>query len=218
MLEIGDILLNGNKTSLQVNLYDALVRLHDPFGHVRMAPTEFKKKLRSKKSKNLVWNKRIMSLKFGKVKNINVEVMQVIPIRTEDNKILRVTTGKCFSFGVKQDKKFKTTSMSLKLDDESVAGLQNIIRQCEQHLGKSLSKKVFYKDNTVYPKFKAATKLYEGVDEVDPSKYEDRCCDVKAVLEIGGILINDDKTSLQLKWYEALVKEPEHVRLVPMEF
>ena len=77
---------------------------------------------------------------------------------------------------------------------------------------------MFYKDNTVYPKFKAATKLYEGVDEVDPSKYEDRCCDVKAVLEIGGILINDDKTSLQLKWYEALVKEPEHVRLVPMEF
>ena len=77
---------------------------------------------------------------------------------------------------------------------------------------------MFYKDNTVYPKFKGATKLYEGADEVDPSKYEDRCCDVKAVLEIGGILRNGDKTSLQMKSYEALVKEPEHVGLVPMAF
>ena len=126
-----------------------------------------------------------------------------------------------FSFCVKHEKKFKTKSMSLKLDsDGSVASLQSIIEQCETHLGKPLSKKVFYKDNTIYPKFKTDTKLYEGADEVDASKYEGQMCDVKAVLEIGGILLNGDKTSLQVKLYEALVREPvhDHVPLVDTEF
>ena len=89
--------------------------------------------------------------------------------------------------------------MSLKLDDVTTVSLQNIISECEDHLGKPLSKRVFYKDNTVYLKFKAATKLFEGADEIDPAEYEDRCCDVKVVLEIGVILLNGDKTSLQLK-------------------
>ena len=37
-------------------------------------------------------------------------------------------------------------------------------------------------------------------------------------MEIGGILLNGDKTSLQMKVYEALVKEHvrKHVRLVDM--
>ena len=60
-----------------------------------------------------------MSLKFGEVKDINVGGMQIVPIRTEDDKPFYVTTGKCFSFGVKHEKKFKAASMSLKLDDES---------------------------------------------------------------------------------------------------
>ena len=51
--------------------------------------------------------------------------------------------------------------MSLKLDDATTTSLQNIIGECEAHLGKPLSKRVFYKDNTVYPKFKATTKLHE---------------------------------------------------------
>ena len=38
--------------------------------------------------------------------------MQIILIRTEDDKPLYVTTEKCFSFGVKHEKKFKTTSIS----------------------------------------------------------------------------------------------------------
>lgn len=55
---------------------------------------------------------------------------------------------------------------------------------------------------------------------MDASKYENRACDVKAVLEIGGILLNGDKTSLQLKVYEALVREHEyeHVRLISTEW
>ena len=96
----------------------------------------------------------------------------MIPIKTDDDKSVFLKTGKCFSFGVKKDKRFKTTSMSLKLDDVSTAILKNIIDQCERHLGSPLSKKVLYNDNTVYPKFKATTKLYEGViNEVDASKY-----------------------------------------------
>ena len=144
----------------------------------------------------------------------------MIPIKTNDDKPVFLKTEKCFSFGVKKDERFKTTLMSLKLDDTSTVSLQNIIDQCEPHLGASLSKKVFYKDNTIYPKFKATTKLYEGVDEVEYSKYEDKCCNFKAVLEIGGILLNGDKTSLQVKVYEALVKEHvrEHVRLVDTEW
>ena len=159
-------------------------------------------------------------MKFGEVKNIDVGSMKIIPVPTEDDKPLYVTTGKCFSFGVKQEKKFKTTSMLLKLDDATTASLQGILGQCELHLGAPLTKKVFYKDNTVHPKFKPHTKLYEGANEVEASKYENRTCDVKAVLEVRGILLNGEKTSLQLKVYKALVKEHEyeHVRLIPTEW
>ena len=154
------------------------------------------------------------------MKSLNVGGMEMIPIKTNNDKKVFVKTDKCFSFGVKKDKRFKTTSMSLKLDNATTASLRYIIDQCEDHLGKPLTKRVFYKDNTVYPKFKATTKLYKGADKIDPSKYEDRCCDVKAVLEIGSILLNSDKTSLQLEVYEALVKEHvrEHVRVVDTEW
>ena len=65
---------------------------------------------------------------------------------------------------------------------------------------------------------KPFVKFYEVGGEVDVSDYEDRCCDVKAVLEVTGILFNGDKIGLQVKVYEALVKESvrEHVRLVDM--
>ena len=130
-----------------------------------------------------------MSLKFGEVKDINVGGMQIVPIRTEDDKPFYVTTG-------------KTASMSLKLDDGSASRLQDFLDQCEEHMGAPLTKRVFYKDITIYPKFKMTTKLYEGTEEVDVSKYEDWAYDVKAVLEIGGILLNGDKTSLEVKLYE----------------
>ena len=161
-----------------------------------------------------------MSFKFREAKSINVGVMRIVTIRTEEDKPFYVTMGKFFSFGVKYEDKFNTTSMSLKLDDATIVSLQGIIDQCETHLGKRLSKKVFYKDNTIYPKFKADTKLYEGADEVEPSKCEGQMCDVKAILEIGGILLNGKKTSLQLKVYEALVREHvrEHIRLIGTEF
>ena len=164
-----------------------------------------------------------MSVKFEAVKELNINNMKLIPIRTNDDKQVFVKTEKCFSFGVKKDKKFKTISMSLILNENSVETLKNIVKQCEDHLGRPLTKKVFYGNDekvTIYPKLKPSTKFYETEGEIDVSKYEDKLCDVKAVLEIGGILLNGDNASLQLKIYEALVKEHvrEHVRLVDMKW
>ena len=162
-----------------------------------------------------------MSLKFETVKPLNVGGLKMISIKTNEGERLFVKTGKCFSFGVKKDERFKTASMSLVLDLESVKRLEDIIAQCEEHSVSPLSKKVLYQKEektTIYPKFKDNTKLYETEGEINPVKYEDKRCDVKAVLEIGGILLNGDQTSLQMKVYEALVKEHvyEHVRLKDM--
>ena len=164
-----------------------------------------------------------MSVKFETVKSLNVGGMKLIPLKTNEDKQIFVKTDKCFSFGVTKDKKFKTISMSLVLDENSTKVLKDIVDQCEDHLGRSLTKKVFYGKGdkiTIYPKLKASTKFYETDGEVDVGKYEDKLCDVKAVLEIGGILLNGDNASLQLKVYEALVKEHvrEHVRLVDMKW
>ena len=74
-----------------------------------------------------------MSLKFEVVKSLNVGGMEMIPIKTNDDEKIFVKTGKYFSFGVKKDKRFKTTPMSLKLDDATTASLQNIIDQCEAY-------------------------------------------------------------------------------------
>ena len=162
-----------------------------------------------------------MSIKFETVKPLDVGGMKMVPIKTDEDKQLFVKTDKCFSFGVKKDKKFKTISMSLVLDQESSKTLKDIVKQCEDHLGHPLTKRVFYGDDskvTIYPKLKPSAKFYEVDGEIDVSKHEEKACDVKAVLEIGGILLNGDNTSLQLKVYEELVKEHvrEHVRLVDM--
>ena len=104
-----------------------------------------------------------MSLKFESVKPLNVGGMEMIPVKTEDGKRVFVKTGKCFSFGVKKDKKFKNSiSMSLVLDTESVKTLEGIVARCEEHLGRPLSKKIFYRKDdkvTVYPKLKDNTKF-----------------------------------------------------------
>ena len=161
-----------------------------------------------------------MSVQFKAEKSLNIAGMKMIPIKTTDDEQVFVKTGKCFSFGVKKDKKFKTVSMSLVLDEESLKTLKNIMKECEDHLGCPLTKKLFYgnDENTIYPKSKPSVKFYETDGEVDVFKYEDKMCDVKAVLEVGGILLNGDNVSLQVKVYEALVKEHvrEHVRLVDM--
>ena len=161
-----------------------------------------------------------MSIQFKAEKSLNVSGMKMIPIKTDDDEQVFLKTNKCFSFGVKKDKKFETVSMSLVLDEESLKTLKNIVEQCEDHLGRSLTKRLFYGEygNTIYPKLKRYVKFYEDDDEINPLKYEEKICDVKAVLEVGGILLNGDNVSLQVKVYEAMVKDHvrEHVRLVDM--
>ena len=161
-----------------------------------------------------------MSIQFKAEKSLNVAGMKMVPIKTTDDESVFVKTNKCFSFGVKKDKKFETVSMSLVLDDESLKTLKNIVKECEAHLGRPLTKKLFYGDygNMIYPKLKPYVKFYDTEGEIDVFKYEEKICDVKAVLEVGGILLNGDNVSLQVKVYEALVKDHvrEHVRLVDM--
>ena len=165
-----------------------------------------------------------MSLQFKDEKSLSVAGMKMIPIKTADDKQVFVKTGECFSFGVKKDKRFRdVVSMSLVLDDETVKTLKNIVEQCENHLGRPLTKRLFYGDggNTIYPKLKPYVKFYESnFGEIDVFKYANKICDVKAVLEVGGILLNGDNVSLQVKVYEALVKEHvrKHVRLVDMSW
>ena len=112
-----------------------------------------------------------MSIQFKAKKLLNVAGMKMIPIKTNDDEPVFVKTEKCFSFGVKKDKKFKTVSMSLVLDDETLKTLKNI-GQCESHLGRPLTKKVFYSndENTIYPKLKPSVKFYEADGEIDVSK------------------------------------------------
>ena len=162
-----------------------------------------------------------MSIHFKTEKLLNVAGMKMIPIKTNEDKQVFVKTEKCFSFGVKKGKKFKTVSMPLVLDEETTKALKDIVDQCESFLHRPLTKRLFYgnDENTIYPKLKPFAKFYEiDFGEIDVSKYEDKICDVKAVLEIGGILLNGDNVSLQITVYEALVKEHvrEHVTLVDM--
>ena len=162
-----------------------------------------------------------MSIQFKAEKLLNVSGMKMIPIKTTDDEQVFVKTNNCFSFGVKKDNKFETVSMSLVLDEESLKTLKNIVEQCEDHLGRPLTKKLFYGEygNMIYPKLKPYVKFYESdFGEIDVFKYEEKICDVKAVLEVGGILLNGENVTLQVKVYEALVKEHvrKHVRLVDM--
>ena len=161
-----------------------------------------------------------MSIQFKAEKSLNVAGMKMVPIKTTDDEPVFVKTNKCFSFGVKKDKKFETVSMSLVLDDESLKTLENIVKECGAHLGRPLTKKLFYGDygNMIYPKLERFVKSYDADGEIDVFKYEEKICDVKAVLEVGGILLNGDNVSLQVKVYEALVKDHvrEHVKLVDM--
>ena len=167
-----------------------------------------------------------MSLKFSEPKSINIGNLKKIAIKTEDGKPVYVRTEKCHSFGVKKDKKFKTTSMSSFWTKIPLRKSKTSSINAKSIWVKLFRRKFFiawtiYGSVIVYPKFKDQTKLYGAEEgEIDPSKYDGKNCEVKAVLEIGGVILNDDKLNLQFKLYEALVHEKvyEHVRLVDMEW
>ena len=135
------------------------------------------------------------NLKFSEPASINIGDMKKVTIRKEDGKPLVIPTGKCFSYGVKKDAKYKTTSTSLVLDDVTIRAFEEICPQCEKHLGKPLSKTLYRRDDgtiTIYAKLKMAkgeilSKFYKDKEEIDPMTYEGEHCEVKAALAIEGV-------------------------------
>ena len=170
----------------------------------------------------------LSELLLSEPKDIGIAGVRKVEIRRKDGKSLFVPTGKCFSYGVKKDLKYGTVSMSLVLDDGVVKALEDVISQCEEHLGKTLSN-VLYRRNdgttTVYAKLRMAkgkvlSKFYEDGKEIDPLDYEGKHCVVKAVLAIEGVILSEGRTNLQVKVYEAMVRKKiyEHVRLLDLEW
>ena len=168
------------------------------------------------------------NLKFSEPASINIGGLKKVTIRKEEGKPLVVPTGKCFSYGVKKDAKYKTTSMSLVLDDVTVRAFEEICSQCGKHLGSPLSKLLYRRDDgtvTVYAELKMAkgeifSKFYKDKDEIDHMAYEGKHCEVKAALAIEGIILSEKKASLQVKIHEAMVWEKvyEHVGLLDLEW
>ena len=175
-----------------------------------------------------------LNLNFSESKPINlvnVENMRKITVKTSDTEghknPVRIITKRCDSFGVKSDVKYNTKSISIILDEDSVEQLKEIILKCEEHLKTNLSKILYERDDgttTIYPKIRDWSIFYgEDNMEIDPMKYFRKSCEVKAVLEIEGIILKEDtegcKASLQVKIYEAKVykKVYKHVRILDME-
>ena len=164
---------------------------------------------------------------FSKPATTNIDRLRMIDIRQGGKKLI-IPTGKCFSFGVRKDVKIGTMSVIIVLDETTVGVIEKVISKAEQHLGKSLSKALYRKEDgtaTIYAKLeksksKILTKFYQGGKEVDPMIYEGEHCEVKAALLISGISIREEKVNLQVKVYEAVVKEKEYkrVRLLDMKW
>ena len=68
-----------------------------------------------------------MNLKFSEPKNLNVNGMKKIFIKTTDENPVRIITKTCYSFGVKRDERYDSKSMSIVLDDDSVEKFKKII-------------------------------------------------------------------------------------------
>ena len=166
-------------------------------------------------------------MKFGDPKPLKNMDVKKISVETEDGNPVRIVTKKCESFGVKKSEKFGTKSMSIILDEDSKNEFENIIENCEDHLKMNLSKILYERNDgsvTLYPKirdfeeFRSVFYDEKGV-EIDLMKFEGKRCELKAVLEIEGILVKeeeDSSASLQVKIYEAMLKEKvyEHERVL----
>ena len=97
------------------------------------------------------------NLKLSEPASINIGGLKKVTIRKKDGKPLVIPTGKCFSYGVKKDSKYKSVSMSFVLDDVTIRAFEEICSQCEKHLGSPLSKFLYHRDDgtdTVYAKLK----------------------------------------------------------------
>ena len=98
-------------------------------------------------------------LRFSKPAFIGIEGVKKINIQTEGGKPLVISAEKCFSYGLRKDEMFNSTAKSLVLDNVTTGIIEAIIAQCEEHLGKPLSKTLYRRDDgsaTIYPKLDAS--------------------------------------------------------------
>ena len=75
------------------------------------------------------------NLKLSEPASINIGGLKKVTIRKEDGKPLVIPTGKCFSYGVKKDSKYKSVSMSLVLDDVTVRAFEEICSSAKSTSG-----------------------------------------------------------------------------------
>ena len=170
-----------------------------------------------------------MLLKFSEVKVLKNGVKKIF-VRNEEGEPLRIVTEKCLSYGVKKSEKYNTKSISVVLDENSGEELKTLIEKCEEHLGKSLSKILYEREDgsaTIYPKIREYEEYKsvfygENGSEIDPMKFEGKHCEIKCVLEIEGIILSEEeeKASLQLRIYEAMVRKKvyEHKKILNMKW
>ena len=110
-----------------------------------------------------------LKLEFSEPKPISIANLTKITIRRKDGKSLIIPTGKCFSYGVRKDKKYKTESIALVLDETTAKAFESVLSQCESQLGRPVSKFLYRRDEgstTVYVKLKTSngeilSKFYE---------------------------------------------------------
>ena len=169
-----------------------------------------------------------LKLKFSEPTPINIGDLKKFTIRREDGKPLVIPTGKCFSYGVKKDMKFKSVSMSLVLHDVTIQAFESILSQCEERLGNPPSKFLYRRDDgttTAYVKLKTTkgeilSKFYKDKEEIDPITYEGKHCEVKAALATESMVVSEKRVNLQVKVHEAMVREKvyELVRLLDLEW
>ena len=91
-----------------------------------------------------------LKLEFSEPKPLNIANLTKINIRREGKPVI-IPTGKCFSYGVQKDKKYKTESMALVLDEATVKAFESVLSQCERHLDKPVSKFLYRRDDGQRP-------------------------------------------------------------------
>ena len=167
-------------------------------------------------------------LKFSEVKALKNGAKKIF-VRSGEGEPLRIVTEKCLSYGVKKSEKYNTKTISVVLGENSRKELEAVIEKCGGHLEKPLSKVLYEREDgsaTIYPKIREYEEYRsvfygENSSEIDPMKFEGKHCEIKCVLEIEGIIIGEEeKASLQLRVYEAMVRKKvyEHKRILNMKW
>ena len=167
-----------------------------------------------------------LKLEFSDPKTLDISNLTNINIR-QGGKPVIIATGKCFSYGVRKDRKYKTESMDLVLDETTVKSLRIRFVPMRKSPRQTRIEILISQRRRVRDRLRQAqngqgrdpVESYENGNEIDPLKYEGKHCDVKVTLAIEGLVVGNN-VNLQAKIHDANVqpKTYEHVRLVDLEW